>query len=414
VAFTEWGALSAEFDEGRIGFAETEVELGRAVDVKVALGYVQTNYSAIWPQPVWPTLEASVNTISTSDASKNPQYKINAESIQRAVSKLGYSGTLDAMAGLLGIKIGQGTPGFDVFVAVPVVAKITDAAIFPRDGIVEATGVCHPSLGSFRMFGSSYGSTGEPRERIAFQVEDSKSSDTLRRFTSRGRVPMSKIYDHLEVKLVHDDLGEVYSHTWRTRDLIPEQYANPLYFLLTKFCPPDRLHSLVVRPHSVPPQKTKPQKEFEQHVAWVLGCYGFATIVLGTHEDLVAEETKVKRGSLDLLAYHPIRKLVLLGGCTLNVPKEQDYSQLVSVRAMLLEDWNRDLPFSCDVVMFTAAPSCPARSNPTILDSFISLPSDGDVRVIDGNGLSEALTLLQERKEEQFFKRFAGMDLSMS
>ena len=65
--------------------------------------------------------------------------------------------------------------------------------------------------------------------------------------------------------------------------------------------------------------------EFEQHVAWVLGCYGFATIVLGTHEDLVAEETKVKRGSLDLLAYHPIRKLVLLGGCTLNVPKEQDY-----------------------------------------------------------------------------------------
>ena len=37
---------------------------------------------------------------------------------------------------------------------------------------------------------------------------------------------MSKIYDHLEVKLVHDELGEVYSHTWRTRDLIPEQYAN--------------------------------------------------------------------------------------------------------------------------------------------------------------------------------------------
>jgi len=73
VAFTEWGALSAEFDEGRIRFAETEVELGRAVDVKVALGYVQTNYSAIWPQPVWPMLEASVNTISTSDASKNPQ-----------------------------------------------------------------------------------------------------------------------------------------------------------------------------------------------------------------------------------------------------------------------------------------------------------------------------------------------------
>jgi hypothetical protein len=93
------------------------------------------------------------------------------------------------MAGLLGIKIGQGTPRFDVFVAVPVVARITDATIFPRDGLVEVSGVCHPSLGSFRVFGSSYGGNGEPRERIAFQVEDSKSSDTLRRFTSRGRVP---------------------------------------------------------------------------------------------------------------------------------------------------------------------------------------------------------------------------------
>ena len=132
------------------------------------------------------------------------------------------------------------------------------------------------------------------------------------------------------------------------------------------------------------------------------------------HEDLVAEEAKVKRGSLDLLAYHPIRKLVFLSGCTLNVPKEEDYSQLVSVRTMLFEDWKGDLPFSCEVVMFTAAPDCPVRSNPTILDSFISLPSDGDVRVIDGNGLSEALMLLQERKDDQFFKRFTAMDLSLS
>ena len=79
-------------------------------------------------------------------------------------------------------------------------AKITDAAIFPGDGLVEATGICHPSLGSFRVFGSSYGGTGEPRERIAFKVEDSKSNDTLRRISSRGRIPTSKIHEYLEVK----------------------------------------------------------------------------------------------------------------------------------------------------------------------------------------------------------------------
>ncbi len=413
-AFTEWDALLTEFTGGRVRFAETEVEFGRGIDVGGSLGYVQRNHNGLWPEGEWPMLETSVNTISVPDASKNPQYKINAENIQRAVSKTGYSGTLDAMAGLLGSKISHGAPGFDVYVAVPVMAKITGAAVFPSDGLVETGGSCHPALGSFRVFGSSYGGTGEPRERIAFQVEDSQTSDTMRRFTGKGHVPVSKIHEWLEVKFVHDELGEVYSHTWRTRDLIPEQYVNPLYFLLMKFCSPSKLYSLVVRPHSVAPQKTKPQKDFEQHVAWVLGCYGFATIVLGAHEDLVAEQTRVKRASLDLLAYHPVRKLVLLGGCTLNVPKEEDCAQLLSVRAILLEDWKGDLPFSCETVMFTAAPECPVRSNPTILDSFISLPSGNDVRTIDANGLSEALVLLQERKEEQFFKRFTAMDVSGS
>jgi len=76
----------------------------------------------------WPTLVASVDRLTRSQRrmpQTNPQYKINAESIQRAASKLEYSGTLDAMAGLLGIKIGQGTPGFDVFFTLPVVGKIT-------------------------------------------------------------------------------------------------------------------------------------------------------------------------------------------------------------------------------------------------------------------------------------------------
>jgi hypothetical protein len=95
-----------------------------------------------------------------------------------------------------------------------------------------------------------------------------------------------------------------------------------------------------------------------------------------------------------------------------DVPKEEDCAQLLSVRTMLLEDWKGDLPFVCEVVMFTAAPECPVRSNSTTWDSVMSLASSDDVKVIDANGLSEALVLLQERKEEQFFKRFAAMDVS--
>ena len=62
--------------------------------------------------------------------------------------------------------------------------------------------------------------------------------------------------------------------------------------------------------------------------------------------------------------------------------------------------------------IFTGAPSCPGKSNSVIIDSFISLPSSDDVKVIDANCLSEALTLIEERKEDQFFNRFFGPDLS--
>jgi hypothetical protein len=83
LAFTEWALLLTEFSEGRIRFGETEVEFGRTVDVGASLGYVQSNHNVLWPESEWPTLETSVNTSSVPDASKNPQYKINAENIQR-------------------------------------------------------------------------------------------------------------------------------------------------------------------------------------------------------------------------------------------------------------------------------------------------------------------------------------------
>jgi hypothetical protein len=404
MGFQEWDALLAEFRKGELEFPGGAVEFGGAIGVGGSVGYVQSKHYSLWPLPEWPVLEASVSTVSTADGSKNPQYRINSESIQRAVSKAGYSGVLDAITALLGIKVSQGFSGFDVFIAVPIMARITDAVVHPGDCTVKVSATWQRSLSSFQLFGSCYGKSGASRERISFTISESSSSDASPKCTWESRIPTSDVYEILEVRLVHAELGELYSDTWPVRNLIPEQYVNPLYFLLTKFCSPETFRALVSRPHSVAPQKTKPQKDFEQHVAWVLACYGFSTIVLGAHEDLFAECTKIKRGSLDLVAYHPVRKIALLCGCTLNVPKEEDYSQLLSVRAILLEDWKGDLPFACVPAIFTGAPSCPGKSNSVIIDSFISLPSSDDVKVIDANCLPESLTLIEERKEKSILQ----------
>ncbi len=398
--FSGWAHLASGLREGKLRFAESEVEYGHSIDLGVSLGYVQTNHNFLFPEVDWPTLEVSVQTVSMPDATNNPQYRIHAEQIQRSVSRLGYSGTLDAIAALLGARVRQGTIIADVYAVIPVMAKITEASISLSENLVQITGRCHSELrSSLRVFGLSCGRSDDSRLRVELRMGDGDSTT----FVASGHFVPEDRNERMEARLVHNEIGEISSGSWRVRDLIPEQYVNPLYFLLTKFCSQAQFHSLLVRPHFVPSTKTKPQKEFEQHVAWLLGCYGFSTIVLGACEDLIAENTKIKRASLDLLAYHPVRKLVLFGGCTLNVPKEEDYVQLLSVRSMLLEDWKGDLPFSCETVMFSGVPDCPAQWNTPNGNDFMPFMIGDRVTVIDVNRLAEGIRFLQDRNEEQFF-----------
>lgn len=408
--FTEWSSLMSALQQGKLPSSEVEIELDRPIKCSELVGNVQLAYSILRPLPQWPTLEASGNAISTPDPSRNPHNKIHSEHIQRAVSRLGYSSALDAIATLLGLNIGQTVPSFDVFVAVPILAKIRNVAISLNNDEIEATIDCDPRLSGIKVFGSLYGTSGEGRQRISF-VPDRESNQLGKRgFLSKAHVTNAVAREYLELKLVHDQLGEVFSHAWPTRDLIPEQFANPLYSVLKEFCPSGTLQGLLSRPHQIRPHKTKPQNEFEQHVAWILGCFGFSTIVLGAHEHWVAKESRVSRGSVDLLAYHPNRRLLLLGACTLNVPKQEDYAQLVSMRAMLLDNWCGDVPFTCDVVMFTGVPGCSDGSDSGILEQFFSTRNNGVV-VIDADRLSNAVLLLEERKEEDFLKQFASASL---
>src|SRR5262249_21278634 len=87
IGFQEWGVLLAEFTKGQLEFPDATVEFGGPVGIAHSMGYVQNKHYSLWPLPDWPVLEGSISTVSPTDGSKNPQYRINSESIQRAVSK---------------------------------------------------------------------------------------------------------------------------------------------------------------------------------------------------------------------------------------------------------------------------------------------------------------------------------------
>lgn len=65
--------------------------------------------------------------------------------------------------------------------------------------------------------------------------------------------------------------------------------------------------------------------------------------------------TKVERGNLDLLAFHEKKRVLILGSCKINAPKESDYDNLSNVRALLLGNSEDAVSFDTRMVIFTAA-----------------------------------------------------------
>jgi hypothetical protein len=81
-------------------------------------------------------------------------------------------------------------------------------------------------------------------------------------------------------------LGEVQRVTHRYGDLIPAIERNPLQELLQRFCPEDTHARLICNPHAAAKSRGKAQDQFEQHVSWLLSCFGYSPIVLGKYEGL--------------------------------------------------------------------------------------------------------------------------------
>jgi hypothetical protein len=65
-------ALLTEFNEGRIRFAEMEVEFGRTVDIGGSLGYVQSDHKSLWPESEHLCADIDVARIVLRDGAMRP------------------------------------------------------------------------------------------------------------------------------------------------------------------------------------------------------------------------------------------------------------------------------------------------------------------------------------------------------
>ena len=190
--------------------------------------------------------------------------------------------------------------------------------------------------------------------------------------------------DRAELRLVHNRLGIISSTSFSRFQLLPDSYANPLFAIVSRFCPRDRIRAMLTKPEVEKNDAPKVQRTYEQYVQWLLSMCGFIAITLGSHEYLHFDtsNSKVRKGSLDILAFHPGRRLVLLVSCTMNAPNEGDYSNLVDLRAALISDVGPQAGVDVDLVVFTAAEDVAPDPRYGAGDYYIAVINQATVRVI--------------------------------
>lgn len=172
---------------------------------------------------------------------------------------------------------------------------------------------------------------------------------------------------------------------------------NVLLRALRVFCTDAQMLDLLTRPHEVPPKRLGQGAAFELHVGRFLSLLGFSTIILGEYEDIVAK-TKVKRGTLDILAAHFPRKLLLVVACTINTPKNEDFGQVRNAREIVFREGLVETEYCVTPVIFTAAMG----------GSLCNTDGAECVPIVDADLMKEFLELIWEGQEEPLFEFLAN------
>lgn len=175
---------------------------------------------------------------------------------------------------------------------------------------------------------------------------------------------------------------------------IPASGRNILLAALRLFCSDAEVENLLINAHNIKAPRLTVGAGFELHVAWLLGLFGLATVVLGQYENIVAPETKVRRASVDILAAGQNGKLALVVACTLNPPKTEDFGNLRNAREIVLREAFPGTDIQVTPVLFTAAMGCPSCNR---ANGGVCIP------IVDADKMKELLGFLREGQEAQFF-----------
>lgn len=405
--FSEWRDLSVGLASACLQVGGEEVRLAQPLAAMLdrERAYVRADYSSIrsFDSFNWPAAHYFLCPYQMAP--------LTEAAVGREAMRLGYSDAHEAVNLLCELNVeANRANGSHFCLSAPIFAAISEVSASLKERRITVAITRHtalPPLKGVAVFRGPRTFAGEPpKQRVAIErFSDTGGEGPLHRALACVRLMKLDEHDSVDLSLLHPDLGELHSFTnWGIWQLVPPTERNVLFEALKFFCPESELTLLLGSPHKKKPKKLKPDAAFELHIAWLLGCCGLSTAVLGEYEHIVAPETKVRRGSVDILAASQRHKKLVLVACTIGPPKEDDFTNLLNTAEIVSREVFVGTAVRVQALICTSVRGFP--SSKEVDGSLIGLP------ILDGEHLELLLRLVKVGRERDFLSFLDNPDYS--
>ncbi len=353
----------------------------------------------------WPVLQASVRL---SGGDRIHQLLRDDRDIVRFAEVSGYYNPYSAISQLLEVSFdGSTTPHLSIELDVP--ARI-DAVTARRVGInnlrLTIYSTAHQALSELLCTVRSIrqGIRNQPLEQKVISLDRVRTEDYLEERT--GEVDVSPATDdYVNVELLYRDIGRLCFLDVRPAELLQIEERNPLFRALTFFCPLDTVKDLLERPDVTQAPKNISLKNkgklYEVSVQWLLAGLGFRAIWLHGYESMKTD--KYDYGSIDCLAYHELKNILLLVNCTTGPPDPHEINRQMELQSRVYEQAFKNTKVRLYSVFFTASHRPPAKQQ---------VFTDRDLRIFYREDAPKFMELIKKGQEAKFIDTIISPSVS--
>lgn len=331
---------------GELTVEQHKLRLSRSINIKSLTGRVErrADYVRPWDEEQWPGMYCF-----TGDRSHT------SEDITADIrGTLGFRSADEMVDTFLEVS-GSSNRRLDLFIYVEMPARISHVQAIGRALVIEVA--AEKNLGNFHLFLSRRDPSGQRViENVKLELDQVGETQPFVLFRTMLAPEQARDEESISCVLTHGSVPELDEVIGRFREFLPPQEKNPLLECLKQFWDMEKLYQQVERPYDLPTYRMeiRPQLAFQKSVARLLSLAGFRTIDLERDDRMYHPETNVERATIDILAFHQASGILILGACTIYVPKTEDYDKLLHATAILKKLFPRESHAQLVPVLFSA------------------------------------------------------------